>query len=823
MTEPSHDAVRRFRPSRVLLAALACVSTATFPAASAQDDAKLFQKYCYECHGEGARKGKVDLEHMLTPQALKTQRPDWERAWKIVRHEFMPPVGAAAGVPSPAERKAMTDWIARAALGVDFANPDPGRVTIRRLNRVEYEYSVQDLFGYDFEAEQHFSSDNNGTPTRLRDRLPPDDTTLGFDNIGDFQTLSPALLERYFDIADYVVSQVVQDAPREPASDLSPDVTVAKSPTGRLTTHAVTFDATRAGDYRVDVQFTLGGWQDYGGGYDFALRLGDKTLAEDLVEVGGAKRFRYTKVVSVPAGKHPLTLTTDLRKADSKGKKNHLELRPKITVTGPLGKEFAVFSEAHRRVFTRGDAPKEVAGREVYAREILERVATRAFRRPVDRETLDGLVAMALRGSAFERGVAQALTAILTSPKFLFRAETQPRPDDPKAIHPLDEFALASRLSYLLWVSVPDDELLQLARDGKLRANLRPQVGRMLADHRSRRFFEDFPGQWLRTRNVLMAAIARDANLNPVRGAMKRETEMLFEYVARNDRDLIELVTADYTFINKPLAQYYGMKNVDGSSFQKVWLAADSKRGGGILTHGSFLVSTSNPNRTSPVKRGLFVLENLLAVQPPPPPPDIPPLDDSKVGGVTPGTVREQLAAHRENKSCAACHAHFDPIGVVLENYDHLGRWRDKENGQTIEARERTVTGDVLSGTNDLRSYFVARRERLYRAVTEKLLTYALGRGLEPYDAVTVDRVAAAVAADGGRFSTALLGIIESPAFQTRRGDDGGGPKDAPRMAVPPTPPPEKRRPPPRRFANPDVPAQKDAVPATSPDTTKPK
>jgi mono/diheme cytochrome c family protein len=767
---------------------------------AANDPGRLFQKYCYECHGEGAHKGKVDLEEMLTPANLKKQQREWERAWKIVRHEFMPPVDADQ--PTAAERKAITDWIAKEVFAVDFAKPDPGRVTIRRLNRVEYENSVHDLFGYDFAAEANYSSDGAGAVLRLRDRLPPDDTAYGFDNIGDFQTVSPALLEKYFDIADFVVSRVIQEAPREPEMNVSSEVKSIKSSTNdpvRLTSHTVAFEAKRAGDYRVDVQFTLGGWNEYGGAYDFALKLDDRSLANDLVEIGGYKRYRYTNVVSLSAGSHALAFTTAVQKGDFKGNKNHLELRPKIIVTGPIGNDFKEFSEAHRRLFFRGAAPTEKSACEAYAREILERIVTRAFRRAVDAETLNGLTKLAMRNNDFERGIAQSLTAILTSPKFFFRAETQPRPDDPKAIHPLDEYALASRLSYLLWLSIPDDELLQLARDGKLRANLRPQVQRMLADKKSERFFEDFPGQWLRTRNVLMTSITRDMDLNPVRGAMKRETEMLFEHIARNDRDLIELITADYSFMNKALAEFYGLTNLVKGDFQKVSLTPETKRGG-ILTHGSFLVASSNPNRTSPVKRGLFVLENLLSVEPPPPPPDIPPLDDAKMDGRTLKTVREQLAVHRENKSCAACHAHFDPIGVVLENYDLIGHWRTKENGEPIEAKEKTTSGETLSSVSDLKSYFAARKEKFYRGATEKFLTYALGRGLEPYDAVTVDRVAAAVAADGGKFSTLLFGVIESPAFQTRRGDDGEA-KDAPRLAIPPTPPPEKRRPP-KRFRN---------------------
>lgn len=763
--------------------------------AASGDSADLIRKYCFECHGDGARKGGVDLEALLGSGARSGQQREWEKAWKIVRHEFMPPVGA--DMPTEAERQSITDWILRDVFAVEASRPDPGRVTIRRLNRVEYENSVQDLFGADLAAEQSYSSDGAGAVLRLRDRLPPDDTAYGFDNNGDFQTVSVGLLEKYFDLAEFITGRVIQEAPREPEQQLGAAVKASRSKVDVTTSHAVDFVAPKAGRYRVDVQFTLGGWQDFGGAYDFQLRIGDKPLARDLVEIGGYKRYRFTNTVELAAGTHPLVFTTDPRKPDFKGRTNHLELRSQVVVTGPLGAEHAAFSEPHRRLFARGAAPADAAGREAYAREILERVATRAFRRPVDAATVDGLVAISRSQPVFERGIGQAISAILTSPRFFYRAETQPRPDDPKSIHLLDEYALASRLSYLLWLSIPDDELLRLAGEGRLRSNLRAQVKRMLVDRKSERFFEDFPGQWLRTRNVLMTAISKDEMLAPVRGAMKRETEMLFEHIAREDRDLIELVTADYSFLNRPLAEFYGLTNVAGATFQKVTFTPGSHRGG-LLTHGSFLVATSNPNRTSPVKRGLFVLENLLGIEPPPPPADVPALDDAKAGGMTPKTVREQLAVHRENKSCASCHAHFDPIGVVLENYDLIGRWRETENGVPIETREKAATGEALSGIDDLRSLFAARKGRFYRGATEKLMTYALGRGLDPADAPAVDAIVRSLLADGGKFSTLLSGVIESPAFQMRRGDEGGS-KDAPRLAVPAIPPPEKRRPPKRR------------------------
>lgn len=754
---------------------------------------ELFEKYCFDCHGDGMDKGKVALDVLMEAGPAPERHGDWLRAWKILRHEFMPPAGQE--MPTPEERKALADWMASEMLGVDFSKPDPGRVTLRRLNRMEYDYSVQDLFGADLSADEEYSSDRAGATLQLRDRLPPDDTAFGFDNIGDFLTTSPALLEKFFDIAEFVVGRVVVfDGPKSPHQAIEDSEGSQVAETKRVE-QRIAFEVKQAGSYQIDFQFTVGGWQEYGGAYAFTARVNDSQVVSNLMDIGGYVTHKHSAKVDLAAGRHSLTLATEPRKPDSKGQTNFLQLRPKARITGPLGPEHMTYPEAHRRIFFKGDAPADPAARRAYAREILERVATRAFRRPVDPVTLDGLVALAEDSSSFERGIAQSLTAILTSPKFLFRAETQPQPNDPKVVHPLDEYALASRLSYLLWLSLPDEELMRLAGGGELRKNLGAQVKRMLADQKSERFFEDFPGQWLRTRNVLMTSITTrfDGPLNPVRGSMKKETEMLFEHIGRNDRDLIELITADYTFLDKKLAEFYGIEGVPDTGFHKVKLTPESKRGG-ILTHGSFLVASSNPNRTSPVKRGLFVLENLLAVEPPPPPPDIPALDDVNIGDTSRKTGREQLALHRESKSCAACHAHFDPIGIALENYDLIGQWRDKENGKDIDTAERTISGETVANIRDVQNLLAGQKEKFYHGATEKLLTYALGRGLEPADAQTVEAITHKVAAENGKFSTLLMAVIESPAFQMRRGDDGLS-KASPRNFIPATPPPEKRRP----------------------------
>ncbi len=810
----------RFPPISRSLILAACLLHVTAKG-EIPDGPALVEQYCFECHGDGSHKGDLDLDELLAaPPEDSTARRGWQKAWKITRHEFMPP--AKADRPSDTERIALTRWIETARLGIDPARPDPGRVTMRRLNRMEYEFSATDLFGTDLSTEREFSSDEAVSRLRLRDRLPPDDTAYGFDNIGDFQTLSPALLEKYLELAEDIVDRVVSvEGPQFPVRPLAGPLESAREEEPKRLTQSLGFEVADVGTYEIRVRFSLGGWDEFGGAYDFAFQTDDTEFSRDMIEVGGQKTHRYTGAIALTPGPHQIRFVTTARKPDSEGRLRHLELRPDIRLVGPMDSAFATFPESHRRIFFDGEAPTEAEARRAYAREILRRVAVRAFRRPVDAATLDRLTDIALSEPQFERGIAQALTGILASPRFLFRSESQPQPNDADAIHPLDEWALASRLSYFLWLSIPDEELNRLAGEGKLHANLRAQVHRMLDDPKSARFFEDFPGQWLRTRNVLMTSISRDSGpLDPVRGAMKRETEMLFEHIARNDRDLLELVTADYTFVDRGLAAFYGLRGYEGEGFQKVSLPAESHRGG-ILTHGSFLVSTSNPNRTSPVKRGLYVLESLFGTQPPPPPANVPPLEEGGSSRFNPKTVREQLAAHREDQACAACHAHFDPIGIVLEHYDLIGRWRDEEKGQPIIARETTVTGETLEGIGDLRGLFTKHKDKFYRCVTEKLLTYALGRGLEPFDASTVDRIAAEVAAEGGKFSTLLVAVIESPAFQTRRGDDGRA-LDTPNAGLPETPPLEVRKGR-RRFRPEDFQKESDTGIVTEPLTTSPE
>jgi hypothetical protein len=733
------------------------VGLAAAAPAAEPDPKAAFATYCLDCHSGDAPRGSFALDKLLAAGPA-AERAAWEKVWKTVRHEFMPP--AKADRPSDDERKAMTGWVERTAFGVDPAKPDPGRVTIRRLNRAEYGHTVRDLFGIDLDLAQE---------------LPPDDTALGFDNIGDAQTVSPALLDTYLALAEKVVGHVViEDGPKPPRAEVRPDRFRPRgSDTAGRAERAAAVEAPRGGRYRVELQFALGGWQEFGGEYELTVTLaGKELLPKRVVSVGGNKTYTLAAEAELAKGTHELVVATVPVKGDKAGRLKPHPISPRTIVTGPL--DTLVYPEPHNRVFFRGPPQADPAHRRAYAREIIARVAGRAFRRPAEPATLDRLTDLAVGNPTFESGIAQAVTAILTSPRFFFRAELQPRPDDPASVHPLDEYALASRLSYLLWLSIPDDELTALAAKGELRANLRPQVRRMLADPKGKRFVEDFAGQWLRTRNVLLAPVTfRDMGyVDPLRPLMKRETDMLFEHVVREDRDLVELLTADYTFLNERLAAHYGVRGVTGDEFRRVPLPADGRRAG-LLGHAGVLLATSNPNRTSPVKRGLFVLENLLGREVPPPPPNVGSLDDAKGTAGTPKTLREQLAAHREQKSCAACHAHFDPIGLALENYDTVGRWRERDHGEPVDARTELITGEAVAGPVELAKALAGRKDVFYRCVTEKLFTYALGRGLEPADAPAVDAAAARLAAGGGRFSALLEAVTESVPFQYRRGDAG--------------------------------------------------
>jgi hypothetical protein len=787
----------------------------------------ILAEHCLTCHASGIKKGGVALDG--SPEALVGDRALWWRALKNVRAGLMPP--PKRDRLSAEELGRLEDWIKYGALGIDPKDPDPGRVTLRRLNRVEYRNTVRDLMGVDYDTTAE---------------LPPDDTGHGFDNIGEVLTLSPLLLEKYLAAARTIVARAVPTTPLTIPEKTIPGQRFRRAGArkggdgkGPLALSyyepasvGAGFRAEHAGHYRLVI--------DLSATERFVDGIFDKNRCRLVFKVDGrehlrkdygrqdGRSFHYEIDCNWQAGPHELTFDLEpLTPKESRVRSLTLRINS-VTVRGPDDRQYWVRTPNYERFFP-GGVPEDPARRDHYLRELLRKFATKAFRRPVDEATVERLAALAGqgddgKGESFEVGVARAMVAVLASPRFLFREEGI---EEGSAGHPLvDEYALASRLSYFLWSSMPDEELFHLAGEHRLCENLRPQVRRMLADPRSGELVRHFVGQWLQARDVetvlinAFAVVIRDEKLDPdrermrkrfrqltgkptqqlsdkelkelrelrakffaslrrfrgleltgeMRRAMRRESEMLFECVVREDRSLLDLLDGDYTFLNERLAKHYGIEGVRGDEMRRVSLPPGSWRGG-VLTQGTVLTVTSNPDRTSPVKRGLFILDNILGMPPPPPPPDIPPLEDAikKLAGRTP-TTRESLAAHRDQALCASCHARMDPLGLSLENFNALGRWRAAERGGPIDATGRLITGEPFTDVRDLKRTLVEKHRRdFYRCLTEKMLTYALGRGLDYYDVHAVDEIVGRLEKTEGRPSALLLGIIESAPFQRRR------------------------------------------------------
>lgn len=788
----------------------------------------ILENYCFDCHGDGMNKGNVSFDEFKSDEELVGKHDLWLAVLKNTRAGLMPPEKKPR--PSDAELRKLEQWIKYEAFGINAKNPDPGRVTVRRLNRVEYRNTIRDLMSTDFNTDVEF---------------PPDDTGYGFDNIGDVLTVSPLLLEKYIAAARTIVSEAVPTVSR-----VVPERSIAG---GRFrgggqeqrdgfrnqsmlsfsyydaASVSNTFDVEHSGSYRLTLELAVKGNFDFDPGKCRAVfKVDDRELLQKQFGWYDNKTFRFDFDEKWQAGEHQMRLQLEPLTPSEK-RINSLDLRiVSVTIRGPLEEKHWTRPKNYDRFFTRDDAPKDPAERRKYAGEILRSLATKAFRRPVDDETVDRLVTVAEKfytqpEKSFETGIAHAMVAVLSSPRFLFRIE-DPEANSSRSFANVDEYSLASRLSYFLWSTMPDDELFRLAQRGELRKNLQPQINRMLADRRSEAFIQNFIGQWLQVRDVegidinVRAVLSRDSGLErdftrrrerfreligipeekrtpeqkaelqqmaerrrrftnreldrDLRRAMREETEMSFAYVMRENRSILELIDSDYTFLNEKLANHYGLTNLNitGTDMRRVILPKETQRGG-LLTHGSVLVVTSNPDRTSPVKRGLFILDNILGTPAPPPPENVPALEVSEKGfSDREPTLREALILHREKPLCAGCHARMDPIGLAFENFNALGMWRDTERKQPIETGGKLITGESFNTISELKRILTTnRRMDFYRCFTEKLLTYASGRGMEHYDVETIDQIVQRLERENGRFSALLLGVIESAPFQRQR------------------------------------------------------
>jgi hypothetical protein len=769
----------------------------------------ILQDRCYDCHSGPDSKAGIAFDELKTKEQILQNPELWLKVLKNTRAHIMPPADSASGAPSPEQQLALEQWIKTAGFALNPAQPDPGQVTVRRLNRTEYRNTIRDLIGVDFDVEHE---------------LAADDTGYGFDDISDVLTLSPMRMEKFIEAAQAIVKKGVPAANRAVTEQLAPasefltdDGTRTADPISfyEELTVSHTYTARVAGDYRIIISSQVDGNTDPDPGLCTVTGLCDgKEFYRHDHHWADCEFFREERTVHLEAGTHQISfhlqpLLPPERKVTPKMNYKLSE----VQVDGPLDPKDWLPPANYARFFSRPEAPADPAARRAYAREVLANFAAKAYRRPVDAPVLDRLVKIAeavytLPGNTFENGISRAMVAILASPRFLFRFE-QNTPVAPGAtVANIDDYSLASRLSYFLWSSMPDDELFDLAAKGQLRQNLAAQVQRMMADPKAAAFVQNFTEQWLRSREIMSISLnipiiqeregirpqpprrggggqAAPTDLTPEqREALKDEASAYFNYVARENRDVIEFIDSDYVFRNEALAAYYGMPadTVKGPAMQKITLAADDPRGGGVLTMASTLAVTSNPTRTSPVKRGKWILENILGAPAPPPPPAVPALEETekKISDHTP-TQRELLAIHRADALCASCHERMDPLGLALENFNALGLYRTQELDQPVDATGTLMTGESFTTIRELQHILATQhREEFYRTLTEKLLVYALGRGLEYYDVPTVDKIVGRLEQGGGHFSELLMGIVESaPFLQTRAGVDAAPPAPA--------------------------------------------
>jgi hypothetical protein len=805
-------------------------------------------RHCFTCHNEKLQSGNLNLERFRDDTPALQQAEVWDKVLEKLSTGRMPPPGSPA--PDKTEISSVTAWIESLLERSGFSTTaEPGRVTARRLNRVEYNNTIRDLLGLNI---------------RPADEFPVDDSGYGFDNIGDVLAVSPMLMEKYLAAANRISRLAIygetlppnpillarlmpkkgHELAAAPASglylpysirgamygsfvfpvdaeyefrvrianyrgqdpnDLPPEVLEQRKrrieelrrrrqqaqagtpqeapPVGALEGQP----ARRRGEVTPEeIARRQEEARKLFPPVKLVLSLDGKAILTDFVE--GNVDYQYARgefVVRVPvkAGEHVVRASfPELAGLEDPRKNINPDGRRKLYVdytdiVGPFNPSLEP-PESYKRIFICGHAQ---GGHQTQcARTVVENLIRRAYRRPVTKEEVDRklrLVELAREeGDSLEEGIRLALQAILVSPQFLFRLEQDAKPDasGSGAARLINEHELASRLSYFLWASMPDEELMRAAGDGRLRQPgvLEAQVRRMLADPKAANLVENFAAQWLQLRNL--GRTKPDPDRFPtvddeLLDAMKRETQLFMEALIREDRSVLDLIDAPFTFVNGPLARHYGMAGVSGEEFQRV--ALDGEQRGGLLTQAAVLTVSSYPTRTSPPVRGKWVLENLLGTPPPPPPADVPVLDETAVG--TTVSLREKLEQHRRDPNCSACHDLMDPIGFGLESYDAVGAWRTHEGKFPIDTSGTLPDGKSFRGVKDLKQILRGQADAFTRNLTEKLLTYALGRGLERYDRATVEHISRQVAASNYRFSTLVLEIVNSKPFQMRSAEGG--------------------------------------------------
>ncbi len=760
-------------------ATLAGLSSLAFAQTPSVNPQAFTEQYCLACHDDTSMVAGISFENV----DWKNPGKSGELLEKVIRKvgtgEMPPP-----GMPHPrmADAHAFTGWLVDSLDKYAAAHPNPGRPAVHRLNRAEYSNAIRDLLALD---------------TKPGSLLPVDDSGYGFDNIGDVLSLSPSLIERYLSVARRVGQTAVGDLTLKPSDEefLNP----MKKATDRVSDD-LPFDSAGGMSIRyyfpVDAEYVIrikmpgenGPVHEFRMPIQAGLRTVGATFPKESFKPevipsagrgrgagGGGALGGGRGAVAPPAGQLDLRLDGARVKVFEVAGGGARQV-DRIVISGPYKATGRGDTPSRQRIFVcRPTSPAEESS---CAHTILAKLTRRAFRRTVTDADIKPLMAFYQRGRAegdFDNGIAKALTAMLVSPDFLFRVERDPKDSAPGSVYRLNDFALASRLSFFLWSTIPDDQLLDMAEQGKLKDNavLQQQVRRMLDDPKSQALVDNFAGQWLYLRNLQLSRPDPDAFPefdDSLRQAFRTETSLFFQNVLREDHSVLELLDANYTFLNQRLAEHYGIPNVYGPQFRKVTLTDPNR--GGLLGQGSVLTVTSYPNRTSVVQRGKWILETLLGTPPPPPPMVVPDLVPHGKDGRQ-FTMREQMEQHRANPVCASCHSRMDPLGFALENYDGVGKWRDKDSGNAIDASGKLPDGATFVGPAGLKKILITKgRDEFIQTATEKLLLYALGRGLEYYDEPAVRAISRQAAKDDYRMSALIAAIVNSTPFDMRRTPD---------------------------------------------------
>lgn len=738
-----------------------------------KDVLPLIKTYCGSCHGDRGGSAGLSLLRFHSSGDVLKSRSEWQKVSQNIETAHMPPEGNP--LPTKEQREMLVGWIDGTLSKGACDIHDPGHVTMRRLNREEYNNTIRDLTGLDL---------------KLADTFPNDDVGYGFDNIGDVLSMSPLLMEKYMAAAEKIAhtAVVTPEMLRQPQ-----DISLSKMETtnsGSANSEgillpttgseaAVTQNFSEPGDYilRVKTYGQQAGSESAKMIFKLDGNINSSVEVPDTAKSPGTYEFS----IKVSQGKHRLSLSfaNDFYNPGDKTKgvapQDRNLILTQVELTRPEGAA-ATLPVTNRRIITV--SPNSPQDFERCTRKVLGDFARRAYRHPITASDLDRIIRVvkitSTAGESWERKIQLGIQAILVSPNFLFRVESDPNPSDAVHAHVVGSYELTSRLSYFLWSSMPDDTLMKLAANNTIQQPvvIAAQAKRMLRDPKAHALADSFAGQWLQLRNL--ANVSPDTSKFPnfnskLRQSMQTETEMFFESVVKDDRSILDFLNARYTYINEPLAKLYGISGVTGDNFRRIDLTGDQR--GGLLTQASVLTVTSNPTRTSPVKRGKWVLSNFFNQTPPPPPPNVPVLADDKKGPLE-GTLRQRMEAHRKNPICASCHARMDPIGFGLENYDGMGAWRTMDGKYPVDS-SGTMNGQKFTTPGQLKNILLENKKQFTRCLTEKMFTYALGRGITSNDKCNIDAMSASVAKNDYRFSALVTAVVQSNAFKMRRGEGG--------------------------------------------------